>query len=107
MRQAVLKFALSCGCVFLAVTGCHLVRGDKFNQAIARGETDAVRKAIAHGVDVNGRGMHAMTPLMTAAKTGRLDICELLVKHGADVNGHNDSGSVLMWAVDSRNEALV
>jgi|ERR1051325_8024926 ankyrin repeat protein len=59
------------------------------------------------GVDVNGRGMHAMTPLMTAAKAGRLDICELLLKHGADVNGHNDSGSVLMWGVESGNEELV
>jgi ankyrin repeat protein len=48
-----------------------------------------------------------MTPLMTAAKAGRLDMCELLVRHGADVNGHNKSGSVLMWAVNSGNEELV
>ncbi len=26
---------------------------------------------------------------------------------GADINGHNDSGSVLMWAIDSGNVELV
>ena len=44
---------------------------------------------------------------MTAAGEGRLEICKLLIQHGADVNGHNDSGSVLMWAVNSGNEELV
>lgn len=87
--------------------GCKFIRSDNLNQAVARGDMQAVQKSIGKGVDVNGRGMHAMTPLMKAAEAGRLDICELLVKHGADVNGHNDSGSVLMWAVNSGNEELV
>ena len=107
MNRALLQFVLCFGGVLLATSGCHFIRSDNLNQAIMRGETDTVRKAIARGADVNGRGMHAMTPLMTAAEAGRLDLCELLVKHGADVNGHNDSGSVLMWAVESKNEALV
>ena len=107
MKPALLKFALCCGCLLLAVGGCLFIRNDNLNQAIVRGETEAVRKAIARGVNVNGRGMHAMTPLMTAAGVGRLDICELLVKDGADVNGHNDSASVLMMAAGSRNEEVV
>ena len=102
-----LKLVFCLGCALIAASGCRFARTDNLNQAIANGETGAVRRAVARGVDVNGRGMHAMTPLMTAAKAGRLDMCELLVRHGADVNGHNKSGSVLMWAVNSGNEELV
>jgi ankyrin repeat protein len=107
MNKALLKLALCFGCALLAASGCQFIRSDNLNQAIVRGETDSVRKALSRGADVNGRGMHAMTPLMTASKAGRLDICELLVERGADVNGHNKSGSVLMWAVESGNEQLV
>jgi ankyrin repeat protein len=107
VKRHFLKLALRFGCVLLAATGCHFVSSDNLNQAIASGETESVRNAIARGADVNGRGMHAMTPLMTASKAGRLDICKLLVARGADVSGHNESGSVLMWAVESRNEELV
>lgn len=102
------KLAVICfGWILLVSAGCGFVRSDNLNQAIAQGDYEAVRKAIASGVNVNGRGMHAITPLMKAAGVGRLDICELLVKHGADVNGHNDSASVLMMAVGSRNEEVV
>ena len=94
-------------CAVLIFAGWHFLRSDNLNQAIVRGDYEAVRTAIARGVDVNGRGMHAMTPLMKAAEAARLDICKLLVEHGADVNGHNDSGSVLMWAVASGNEEVV
>jgi ankyrin repeat protein len=107
MKPALLKFALCCSCVLLTAGGCQFIRSDNLNQAIVRGETEAVRKAITRGVSVNGRGMHAITPLMAAAGAGRLEICELLVKHGADVNGHNDSASVLMMAAGSRNEEVV
>jgi ankyrin repeat protein len=95
------------GVAWLTLTGCQLIRTDNLNQALARGETEKVHQAIASGVNVNGRGMHAMTPLMKAAGVGRLDYCELLVKHGANVNGHNDTSSVLGLAVHSGNEELV
>lgn len=107
MKTVLLTFTLCCGCILLTAGGCQLIRSDNLNQAIVRGETETVRKAITGGVSVNGRGMHAITPLMAAAGAGRLDICELLVKNGADVNGHNDSASVLMMAVGSRSEDVV
>jgi len=88
-------------------SGCQFFRVDNLNQAIVRGDTQAVQKKLAKGVNVNGRGMHAATPLMRAAGIGRLDYCELLIEHGADVNGHNDSASVLMMACGSRNEDVV
>lgn len=107
MKPALLTFALCCGCVLLTACGCQFFRVDNLNQDIVRGDTEAVRKAISRGVNVNGRGMHAATPLMKAAGAGRLEICELLVGHGADVNGHNDSASVLMMAAGSRSEEVV
>lgn len=94
-------------CAILAVGGCGFIRSDNMNQAIRRGDIGAVRKALDTGVRVNGRGMHALMPLMVAAEFGRLDICRMLVERGADVNGHNDSSSVLMAAAGSQNEELV
>ena len=107
MKPLLLKIAVCCACIPLTTGGCQFIRSDNLNQAIVHGETETVRKSIARGVDVNGRGMHAITPLMAAAGAGRTDICELLVAHGADVNGHNDSASVLMMAAGSRNEQVV
>jgi ankyrin repeat protein len=107
MKSVYSSFILWYGLLVLVNVSCDFVRDDELNQAIQRGDIESVHKKIDHGVDVNGRGMHAITPLMAAAKVGRLDICKLLVDHGADVNGHNDSGSVLMWAVESQNESLV
>jgi len=108
MKEKVSKLIIvCCGCLLLSFAGCHFFRSDNLNQAIVRGDTDAVRKALASGVNVNGRGMHAMTPLMKAAGVGRLDYCKLLIERGADVNGHNDSASVLMMAAGSGNEEVV
>jgi ankyrin repeat protein len=97
----------ACGTALALICGCQFIRNDNLNQAIVRGETEVVRKAIASGAHVNGRGMHAITPLMAAAGAGHLEICKMLVMHGADVNGHNDSASVLMMAAGSRKEEVV
>jgi len=98
--------AAYCGACILLAAGCSFLRTEKLNQAIATGDMFTVQRALDRGVDVNGRGMHNMTPLMKAAEAGRVDLCKLLLTHGADPNGHNDSGSVLMWAVSSGNVAL-
>ena len=51
--------------------------------------------------------MHAMKPIMSAARGGHLETTKYLVSRGANVNAHNDSGSAFMWAVDAGNEDLV
>ena len=51
--------------------------------------------------------MHAMKQIMSAAKGAHLETVEYLASRGADVNAHNDSGSALMWAVESGNEEIV
>jgi len=48
-----------------------------------------------------------MTPLMSACAGGDVVMVRHLIYRGADVNGHNDSGSALMWAIDSGNIEIV
>ena len=77
------------------------------NQAALAGDFKRTTELLSNGANVNGRGMHAMTPIMSAARGGHIRVVEQLVTKGADINGHNDSGSTLMWAVGSGNEELV
>jgi ankyrin repeat protein len=73
-------------------------KNDELNVAALSGDLVSVKALLAKGAEVNGRGMHDMTPLMSAAKGGHTGVARFLLNKGADVNGHNDSGSVLMWA---------
>ncbi len=79
---------------------------DSLCDAARRGNLADMAIAISWGAEVNGRGMHAKTPLMAACEGGQLECARYLIGLGADVNGHNDSGSALMWAVESGNVAL-
>lgn len=87
--------------------GYKFFRIDNLNQAALADDLVRCRELIQGGVNVNGSGMHAMTPLMSACKAGSLQVATYLVEHNADINGHNDSGSVLMWAIHSQNAKLV
>ncbi|MEO5984304.1 MAG: ankyrin repeat domain-containing protein [Ferruginibacter sp.] len=93
--------------IALGWVGCRFIRNDELNQAAVAGNSKRTTELLSKGANVNGRGMHAMTPIMSAARGGHLKVVELLVAKGADVNSHNDSGSALMWAVDSGSEELV
>ena len=88
-------------------SGCSLVRNDDLNQAALAGDRSRCAALLKKGANVNGAGMHGMKPIMSAAKGGNLETTGYLVSNGADVNSHNDSGSALMWAVDSGNEELL
>jgi ankyrin repeat protein len=87
--------------------GCRFVRNDELNQAALAGNSKRTMDLLTKGANVNGRGMHSATPIMSAARGGHLTLVKQLIAQGADVNSHNDSGSTLMWAVDSGNEELV
>lgn len=80
---------------------------DDLNAAARLGDLNGCKKLVSEGADPNGRGMHAMLPIMSAAGGGHLEVVEYLISVGADSNGHNESGSALMWAVDSQNEDVV
>lgn len=94
------------GIALLAVA-CKFVRNDNLNQAALAGDRARCEVLLSKGAKVNGAGMHAMTPIMSAAKGGSLETVQYLVSSGADVNAHNDSGSALMWSVGSGNESIV
>jgi ankyrin repeat protein len=87
--------------------GCNFVENDDLNQAALAGDRSRCEALLKKGASVNGPGMHGMKPIMSAAKGGSVETTRYLISNGADVNAHNDSGSALMWAVDSGNEELL
>ena len=87
--------------------GCSFAKNDKLNQAALAGDRVRCEALLSKGANVNGTGMHGMKPIMSGAKGASIETVRYLVCNGADVNAHNDSGSALMWAIDSGNEELV
>jgi ankyrin repeat protein len=53
-------------------------------EAVAAGDVEAARAALADGADVNELGPERSTPLIVAAGQGRLELVELLLEHGAE-----------------------
>jgi ankyrin repeat protein len=110
MRAKPIILAACILAVAAAVTfgfGRNFVRNDNLNQAALAGDIHQCDNLLSKGANVNGAGTHAMKPIMSAAKDAHLETVKYLVSRGADVNAHNDSGSALMWAVDSGNEEIV
>ena len=68
--------------------------------AAKTGNTEAVRKHLTAGADVNARdSKFGVTPLSWAAFVGEVGIAELLIQSGADVNATNrDRGTALHGA---------
>ncbi len=66
----------------LVLVGCG-PSGDIWTAA-KEGNTEAVKKHIAAGADVNAKNKRGMTPLHHAAIKGREEIVELLIASGAE-----------------------
>lgn len=92
---------------FVTSAFVKFTKNANLNAAARSGDLNACKELLSRGADVNGRGMHGMLPIMSAAEGGHAAVVEYLVSVGADVDGHNTSGSALMWAVDSQDEATV
>ena len=72
----------------------HL-RKSKIHQAAFRGNSEAVKRHLVAGADLNAKnewGDGESTPLHYAAFNGRKEIAELLIAKGADVNANSDNG---------------
>ena len=107
MRSKIHMFVWTFALAGVLASGCRFIKNDDLNQAALAGDRARCEALLTKGASVNGAGMHAMRPIMSAAKSGSLETVRFLVSKGADVNAHNDSGSALMWAVDSGNEELL
>lgn len=76
--------------------------------AVNKGNSDAVRKALDAGGDVNARNKYQNTLLHLAAGHGPTEIVRLLLARGADPNLRNDKGEApLHWAAGNGRLAAV
>jgi len=71
-----------------------------WEDAIRRGNIDAVRELLHSGADVDARDRYGQTGLMLAAHFGYREVAATLIKHGASLNVTAKFGlSALMLAV--------
>ena len=57
-----------------------------WEDAVSRGDVEAVRVQLRAGANVNARDRHGQTALMLAAHHGHSALVETLVVHGADLD---------------------
>lgn len=69
-------------------------------QAARVGDTAAIEKILAAGIDVNAKTPYGGTALAFAAERGQLDAVKLLIEKGADVNAQDEfyKASPFTWA---------
>jgi uncharacterized protein len=71
-----------------------------WEDAIKRGDDEAVRALLARGIDVDARDRYRQTALMLAAHAGHIQIVETLIAHRANLNVTAKFGlSALMLAI--------
>ncbi|MCC6490947.1 MAG: ankyrin repeat domain-containing protein [Candidatus Hydrogenedentes bacterium] len=81
-----------------------------FMQAVADGNADYVKKALAgmSPAEVNKPGRNKSTALMLAASLGNLEIARMLIEAGASLDVQDaDEQTALMYAVCGQNEDVV
>ena len=78
---------------------------DAWRKAAIAGDTEALGRLLAEGLDIDGRDGYGQTAMMLAARHGRDDAVRLLLDKGADMNVTAKYGlSALMLAVVNRRE---
>jgi len=87
----------------------HL-RKSKIHQAAFRGNSEAVKRHLVAGADLNAKnewGDGESTPLHYAAFNGHKEITELLIAKGADVNANSDNDEIpLDWAIRGKHSEV-
>jgi ankyrin repeat protein len=74
--------------------------------AAKNGDSAEIRKLVTEGADVNARGPHGGTPLLTATNYNRLDAVKTLLELGADVKYQVGGMSALFTAVGRDTEIV-
>src|SRR5262245_41303528 len=73
------------------------------------GNATIIEKLLQAGADSNATAREGETPLMTAARTGKVEAVKTLLVHGADVDAKEQlrGQTALMWAAAEDNTAAV
>ena len=72
----------------------HIDVNEALAQAVASGDLPGIKKLLANGAKINGRGPRdGTTPLSAAAFHGHIEIVEFLIKRGANVKATNRDGN--------------
>jgi ankyrin repeat protein len=90
-------------------TSDWLKAAESIHIAAKAGHIEAVKKHLAEGADVNGRGgvFEGDTPLLHAVMNSRKEIVELLITNGADVNAKDADGfTPLDTAINSQHTEI-
>jgi quinoprotein dehydrogenase-associated probable ABC transporter substrate-binding protein len=81
---------------------------DELNNAIVADDVERVGYLVAHGAHADSQDGDGYTPLISAIRSGYVDVATYLVEHRADANLTDRSGwTPLMWATWGDNPALV
>jgi uncharacterized protein (DUF924 family) len=78
-----------------------------WEDAVTRGDADAVRDLLRRGTDVDARDRHGQTALMLAAHAGHRDVVAALIEHRAalDVTGKFGLSALMLAVVAGHPEA--
>ncbi len=98
-RRSYMKHLLLTTIAAVVLVGCG---ESAINKAVYDGNIDAVKQAIAAGVDVNLKDGAGFNPLYFAA-SGHKEIAELLIATGADVNAKEDYGATPLDVAEEFN----
>ena len=74
----------------------------QFRESIIKGDIEVVKKLISEGVDINNEFWIAgtgLTPVLLAARVGRVEILKYLINNGGDLSDSPDGLNVLHTAV--------
>jgi uncharacterized protein len=70
------------------------------------GYTEIIKILLANGADVNLMSVDGQTPLMWAARNGKIETAKLLIANGADVNKQSGAYNALEVAVVNGNKEI-
>jgi hypothetical protein len=105
-RPLTATLGFSTALIVFTTLGCRAVPATPLAQAAARGDTTLVGKLIAQGRDVDGTDAYGLTPLMWAARNGRVATIRALLKAGAgpDVRDRGPNGWTPLAHAIHRNQ---
>jgi uncharacterized protein len=76
----------SCACATALLAACHSAPESALSRAASAGDLSAIQGLMEKGSPVDARDADGWTPLIWAARDGRVEAVRFLVGHGADPN---------------------